>query len=112
MPIIKSAKKRVKVAKKAAIRNHKTKRSLKAALKLLSTNGSAKTLRDAQSSIDTAAKKNVIHKNKAARLKSRAAKKAKASGVKITKAPAKATPKKTITTTKKAATKKPTVKKK
>jgi ribosomal protein S20 len=33
MPIIKSAKKRVKVATKATIRNSKTKRSLKAAVK-------------------------------------------------------------------------------
>ena len=33
MPIIKSAKKRVKVAQKAAVRNSKTKRSLKAAVK-------------------------------------------------------------------------------
>ena len=113
MPIIKSAKKRVKVAKKAAIRNHKTKRSVKTALKLLTTSSSAKTLRDAQSSIDKAAKKNVIHKNKAARLKSRAAKKAKANGVKITKAsPAKAAPKKATTTAKKTAPKKTTAKKK
>jgi|GEM_PF-6764552 len=33
MPIIKSAKKRVKVAKKATIRNAKTKKSLKTAFK-------------------------------------------------------------------------------
>jgi ribosomal protein S20 len=33
MPIIKSAKKRVKVANKAAVRNSKTKRSLKGAVK-------------------------------------------------------------------------------
>jgi ribosomal protein S20 len=33
MPIIKSAKKRVKVAGKAAVRNSKTKRSLKGAVK-------------------------------------------------------------------------------
>jgi small subunit ribosomal protein S20 len=113
MPIIKSAKKRVKVAKKASIRNHKTKRSLKSALKLLTTSSSAKTLRDAQSSIDKAAKKNVIHKNKAARLKSRAAKKAKANGVKITKASAtKAAPKKAAPATKKAAPKKAAPKKK
>ncbi|HEY4963429.1 MAG TPA: 30S ribosomal protein S20 [Candidatus Saccharimonadales bacterium] len=112
MPIIKSAKKRVKVARKAAVRNHKTKRSLKTALKLLSTSSSSKSLRDAQSSIDKAAKKNVIHKNKAARLKSRAAKKAKANGVKITKATPKAAPKKTTTTVKKAAPKKATAKKK
>lgn len=85
MPIIKSAKKRVKVANKAAIRNSKTKRSLKTALKSLAAAASVKTHRNAQSAIDKAAKKNVIHKNKAARLKSRAAKKAKLAGVKPTK---------------------------
>jgi ribosomal protein S20 len=36
MPIIKSAKKRVKVANKAAVRNSKTKRSLKTAVKAFS----------------------------------------------------------------------------
>ena len=85
MPIIKSAKKRVRVAEKATIRNVKTKRSMKTALKAFSKKSSTDTLKDAQSAIDKAAKKNVIHKNKAARLKSRAAKQAKAAGVKVTK---------------------------
>jgi small subunit ribosomal protein S20 len=98
MPIIKSAKKRVKVAKKAAVRNSKTKRSLKSSLKLFGAAISNKTLKEAQSSIDKAAKKNVIHKNKAARLKSRAAKKAKTAGIKITKSATK----KTTTVAKKA----------
>lgn len=84
MPIIKSAKKRVRTAKKAAIRNSKTKRLLKSALKSFSAKPTAKSLSEAQSNIDRAAKKGVIHKNKAARLKSRAAQKAKKSGVKQT----------------------------
>ena len=58
---------------------------MKTALKAFSKKSSADTLKDAQSAIDKAAKKNVIHKNKAARLKSRAAKQAKAAGVKVTK---------------------------
>jgi len=104
MPIIKSAKKRVKVAKKATIRNSKTKRSLKSALKTFRSGLTPKSLRDAQSSIDKAAKKNVIHKNKASRLKKRAAAQAKAKGVKLSKTVAKkAAPKKTV---KKAAPKK------
>lgn len=78
MPIIKSAKKRVKIAKKATIRNSKTKKSLKSALKSFRVSSSSKTLRSAQSAIDKAAKKNVIHKNKASRLKKRAAAQAKA----------------------------------
>jgi ribosomal protein S20 len=62
MPIIKSAKKRVRTAKKAAIRNSKTKRSLKFALKAFSAKPSQKSLTEAQSNIDKAAKKGVIHK--------------------------------------------------
>lgn len=103
MPIINSAKKRVRTTRKATIRNSKTKRSLKSALKIFSKSPSAKTQGSAQSQLDRAAKKGVIHKNKAARLKSRAAKKAKSARIKPTKKAA--TPKKT-------AAKKPAAKKK
>jgi len=104
MPIIQSAKKRVRVAKKAAVRNSKTRRNFKNALKVFAKNPGAKSLSEAQSKLDTAAKKGVIHKNKAARLKKRAAAKAKAAGTKPTKVAKKATPKK-------SATKKPAAKK-
>ncbi len=83
MPIIKSAKKRVRQAKKAAIRNSKTKRSMKNSLKVFKESlvAQSKTLSKdqsiAQSNIDKASKKHVIHKNKANRLKSRLAKQAK-----------------------------------
>lgn len=103
MPIIKSAKKRVRTAQKAAIRNSKTRRSLREALKALSATPSAKTHSSAQSALDTAVKKGIIHKNKAARLKKQAAAKAKTAGVK----PAKAAPK----AAKPAAAKKPVAKK-
>ena len=85
MPIIKSAKKRVKVAHKASVRNSKTKRSLRTALKAFSSSPSSKSHASVNSQIDKAAKKGVIHKNKAARLKKRATAKAKASGVKNSK---------------------------
>ena len=75
MPIIKSAKKRVKVARKAAIRNSKTKRSLKTALKSFASKPSASAHSESQSNLDKAVKKGVIHKNKAANLKSKLAKK-------------------------------------
>lgn len=90
MPIIKSAKKRVRTARKAAVRNSKTKRSLRDALKAFGSKPSAKTQSAAQSNLDKAAKKGVIHKNKAARLKAKASKQAKAAGVKPTKAVKKA----------------------
>lgn len=83
MPIIKSAKKRVRVARKATIRNAKTKRSLKAAIKAFAaalTGGkqASEAHAKAQSEIDKAAKKGVMHKNKAARKKAQLARKAKA----------------------------------
>lgn len=96
MPIIKSAKKRVRTSTKAAVRNSKTKRSLKGALKAFHkavTGGSKEvvTLKSkAQSEIDKAAKKGVMHKNKAARKQSQLARAAKtASAAPKAKAPAK-----------------------
>lgn len=92
MPIIKSAKKRVRVAEKAAVRNSKTKRGLRTAIKAFhkAVTGGAKDTaakqNDVQSNLDKAVKKGVLHKNKAARLKKQAAAKAKAAA---TAAPAK-----------------------
>ncbi len=85
MPIIKSAKKRVRTAEKAAIRNSKTKRTMRTALKAFhkAVTGGDKTAdahASAQSNIDKAAKKGLIHKNKAARQKAQLAKSAKAAG--------------------------------
>ena len=101
MPIIKSAKKRVRVAHKASIRNSKTKRNLKSALKTLAAKPSSATHASAQSNIDKAAKKGLIHKNKVARMKKRAAALAKSNKVKLS---AKTTSKKPVT---KAPAKKP-----
>lgn len=109
MPIIKSAKKRVRVARKATVRNAKTRRTLKRAVKTFVSSPSAKALSLAQSEIDKAAKKNVIHKNKAARLKRRAAVVGKSAGVKPASAKAKAS--KSAAGAKKSSTVKPTVKK-
>jgi small subunit ribosomal protein S20 len=121
MPIIASAKKRVKTAEKAAIRNSKTKRTLKGALKAFHkaiTGGSkeAKGLQSkAQSALDTAAKKGVMHKNKVARKQAQVAKAAKAAaGAKPTAAVKKAAPKKVAAkpaAAKKAAPKKAVAKK-
>lgn len=109
MPIIKSAKKRVKVAKKATVRNAKTKRTLKTAIKAFVKKSDAKTHAAAQSNVDKAAKKGVMHKNKAARVKRQLAAKAKAAGVKHTGTAKKATAAKPVA--KKAPAKKPAVKK-
>jgi len=120
MPIIKSAKKRVKVSSKAAVRNSKTKRTLKTALKSFhaAVTGKTKDAGDkhakAQSAVDKAVKKGVMHKNKAARLKKQAASKAKAAGVAPKAASKKAAAPKKVTakvTPKKVAAKKPVAKK-
>lgn len=117
MPIIKSAKKRVKTAQKAAVRNSKTKRTLRESIKAFNsavTGGNKqqieKTYTEAIKAIDTAAKKNIMHKNKAARKKSQLSATAKQAGYKplpksLKKAPAK-TP-----SAKPKAVKKPTAKK-
>jgi small subunit ribosomal protein S20 len=116
MPIIKSAKKRVRTSNKAAIRNSKTRRGLKSALKLFASKPTAAAHSSAQSNLDKAVKKGVIHKNKAARLKKQAAARAKAAGVKPVKKTAgvkpKAAPAKKATPAKKTAAKKPVAKKK
>jgi small subunit ribosomal protein S20 len=117
MPIIKSAKKRVKVAEKATARNFKTKRNLRDALKefakALQGGKEAeivKAERSALSAIDHAAKKAVIHKNKAARKKSQVSAAAKAHGVKPAKAAAKKPAAKAKTTAKPVAKKVPSKK--
>lgn len=92
MPIIKSAKKRVKTAAKARTRNSRTKRNMREALKAFSKaveSGKAadiqKTQTAAVSAIDVAVKKAVIHKNKGARQKAALSAKAKTAGAKVTK---------------------------
>lgn len=113
MPIIKSAKKRVRVARKATIRNSKTKRVLKTALKLFGSKATATTHASAQSALDKAGKRGVLHKNKVARKKSQLAKAAKAAGVKTagTGKAATAKPADKKPTAKKSPAKKPTAKK-
>jgi small subunit ribosomal protein S20 len=111
MPIIKSAKKRVRVANKAAIRNSKTKRALKAALKLFGRTSDKATHSSAQSALDKAVKKGIIHKNKAARVKKQLSAKAKGADAKpATTTKAKPAVKK-ATAPKKAAAKQKTAKK-
>jgi small subunit ribosomal protein S20 len=88
MPIIKSAKKRVKVSSKATVRNAKTKRIVRETLKDLKkalAGGKSKEIEESQkkaySAIDTAQKKNVLHKNKASRKKSQISKAVKSATI-------------------------------
>ncbi|MCA9344086.1 30S ribosomal protein S20 [Candidatus Saccharibacteria bacterium] len=122
MPIIKSAKKRVRIADKATARNRKTKRNVKSSIKALmsSISGDKKQaselLSKAQREIDFAVKKGVLHKNKGARKKSQLAKLSKEAGIKPSSSKEKTTkkPAKKATTAKSTAkkpTKKPATKK-
>ena len=78
MPITKSAKKEFRKSRRRYVRNLNVKRNIKkliSEIKKLSKEKKEKQAREVfvkfQKAIDKAAQRNVIHKNKAARLKSR-----------------------------------------
>lgn len=74
MPVTKSAKKALRRDRRRREINLKIKIPLKKAIKSARQNPTLKTLKKASSWLDQAVKKNFIHRNKAARLKSRLAK--------------------------------------
>ena len=79
MPNIKSAKKRVLTAKVRTEANKSAKSNLRTSIKKARAEGAdAATIKSAVVTVDKAAGKGLIHKNKAARLKSQLAKKANA----------------------------------
>lgn len=90
MPIIKSAIKRVRQTKLATARNNVVRRHLKEAKAQLDSalaSGSKKDLPQLmsklQSQLDIAVKKNLLHKNNAARTKQRYSAMVKAAGAKV-----------------------------
>lgn len=97
MPLIKSAIKQMKQDQRRYAQNLRTKRAMRTAIKAFQSSPSFSAMCQAQSTIDTAAKKNVISKQAAARRIKHLAKLAKESGVKI--------PAKTKPASKKSATK-------
>lgn len=96
MPIIKSAKKKMRKDKKRTAHNLKIKNNLKKLLKTARRAASDSNLSAVFSSLDKAVKTKLIHPNKAARLKGR-----------LTKT----NPNQTVTTTKKSTKKKAPIKK-
>jgi small subunit ribosomal protein S20 len=74
MPITTSAKKALRVSERKQTVNRKIKKQLKKALDEFEKRQTPESLRVAVSEIDKAVKKNLIHKNKAARMKSRLSK--------------------------------------
>lgn len=71
MPVIKSAKKKLRADRKREPINEKIKSFIKKTLKKAETKPNPKTINEAFSIIDKGVKKNIIHKNKASRLKSK-----------------------------------------
>jgi len=70
MPVIKSAKKKLRQDRKREKNNNKLRMLLKKALKTARKTASKENVSKATKVIDKLAKKHLIHKNKAARLKS------------------------------------------
>lgn len=74
MPIIKSAKKKLRKDKKRTAQNQERENKLKDIVKKATKKPIEKLLREAVSTVDKATKQHIIHKNKASRIKSRLAK--------------------------------------
>ncbi len=74
MPVTKTAKRALRSSKKKESVNNKTLADLEIAIRQAKKKKSAKAVNNAISMIDRAAKKNLLHKNKASRMKSQMAK--------------------------------------
>lgn len=75
MPVTKQAIKKVRQDKRKTIYNKRKKKTYKETIKDYLKNPTASGLKKVFTAVDRAAKTNVIHKNKASRLKSRLSKK-------------------------------------
>ena len=74
MPITAQAEKKLRHDKKRTLQTSTIRKALRDVVKIARKSPSKKSLTAAFSALDKAAKKNTIHKNKAARLKSRLSK--------------------------------------
>lgn len=74
MPILKGAKKALRVSKKKNLINRRLKSQMKTAIDQVKKETNQKNLSLASSKIDRAVKNHLIHKNKAAHVKSKLAK--------------------------------------
>jgi small subunit ribosomal protein S20 len=71
MPVTKSAIKALRQQKKRTIRNAGIRAKMRTIIKAVKTGGGAESLSEMYSTVDRAAKRGIIHPNKAARIKSR-----------------------------------------
>lgn len=74
MPVIKSAKKKLRVDKKRQGSNKKIKALVESSIKKVEKKPTSESMRKAFSIVDKSVKRNIIHKNKASRIKSRLSK--------------------------------------
>lgn len=102
MPVIKSAIKKQRQDKVTEKRNDVFRKNLLDAIKKAGKTKVVKDVKTAISLVDKAVKKNLTHKNKAARIKSRLSKLAKIPQKNVVAATPKKTPKKSPKATKKA----------
>lgn len=77
MPVIKSAIKKQRKDKKRTVHNSQLRKTLEEALKKVKKSATPTSVAAAISLVDKAVKKNLIHKNKASRLKAKLSKMAK-----------------------------------
>lgn len=105
MPVLESSKRALRAARRKAVFNARVRNLYKEALKTARKNPTETNIKKAYSCLDKAAKTNVIHKNKASRLKSRLAKLVAKKAPK-TKKPVKKTAKKTAKKTSRKTSKK------
>lgn len=69
MPILANAKKALRVSQRKAVVNQRIRSRVRTLMKKMQAEPTQATLQEVFSAIDRAAKKNLFHKNKAARLK-------------------------------------------
>jgi len=93
MPVIKSAQKKLRKDKKRTETNKKLKNNFKTAIKKALKSPTQKTVTEAVRLADKAAQKNIIHKNKAARIKSKLTKLINKTGRKTAVSSSKKSPK-------------------
>jgi small subunit ribosomal protein S20 len=74
MPILKNAKKALRSSARKAVVNNRIRSRMKTAVGKMKTAAGKDSLTEAFSAVDKAVKRNLIHKNKAARLKSQLSK--------------------------------------
>lgn len=70
MPILKNAKKALRASNRKAVVNAVVRATMRTAVRKMQLNPSVELMNSAYSSIDKAVKSNLVHRNKAARMKS------------------------------------------